>query len=296
VILSQQKGRVFCADAYEQEGNEPVSRQIHLAIELTPECESVFQAMAQRSRVVQIVDDISACTTLITDKAEVALTAIGLDKHVLVLDPFTLRSETRGVLAASNRAIPALPARFQPSVWQIKQKLDDGKLGEQGLLRIHRWQPSASSLQPTSALECELDLAVWLMGDLPAEVYAVQRPGYLQTHLGFVSHAMALIDIDTAVSEGNAYYSLSLIGSTGAAYADDHHNMNLLLVDGGPKALPTSQRDMGIANMIDAVARGIVCGVEFASDWQQIDAVLGVADQVHSAAASGEVIAGGSRG
>jgi predicted dehydrogenase len=52
----------------------------------------------------------------------------------------------------------------------------------------------------------------------------------LQLHLGFPVGGMALIDCTrTLPARSDTYYSLTLIGSTGAAYADDHHNTNLLL-------------------------------------------------------------------
>ena len=38
---------------------------------------------------------------------------------------------------------------------------------------------------------------------------------------------MALIDV--ALHRGSEFYTATLIGSSGAAYADDHHNTNLLL-------------------------------------------------------------------
>ena len=46
---------------------------------------------------------------------------------------------------------------------------------------------------------------------------------------------MAMIDISTRLPEGDDYYSLSLVGANGSAYADDHYNMQLLY-NGGPAA------------------------------------------------------------
>ena len=81
----------------------------------------------------------------------------------------------------------------------------------------------------------EIDVACWLFDALPDFVYAkalsdnTPQRG-LQLHLGFPGGGMALIDCTRTLPVGSdPYYSLTLIGSTGAAYADDHHNTNLLL-------------------------------------------------------------------
>ncbi len=269
-----------------------MSRRIRLAIDVSDQRAPALTAMAARSRSLQVCEQ--AFTALVTDQAGVAIEAVADNKHVLVLDPFAIPRMERGQLESSGRALPALTARFQPSTQQVKQALDGGKLGEQGLLRIHCWQ--SSLMAPSDSLQCQLDLAVWFFGQRPSEVYGCQRPGYVQAHLGFRGGGMALIDVDTRMPDANSYHSLSLIGSRGAAYADDDRNMNLLFADDGPLALRASQRNVGFANMIDAFAKGIIAGQEFATGWQQIESVLEVADQVHAAVASGRVIAGGRDG
>lgn len=65
----------------------------------------------------------------------------------------------------------------------------------------------------------------------------------MQVHLGFADDRMALIDVANLPAGGHEYYSLSVIGASGAAYADDHHNMQLLLAGDRPQALRTSQGD-----------------------------------------------------
>jgi predicted dehydrogenase len=52
---------------------------------------------------------------------------------------------------------------------------------------------------------------------------------------------MALVDHATTLPPGSDYFALSLFGSTGAAYADDHHNMHLLYGGGRPTAVPAGQ-------------------------------------------------------
>ncbi len=270
--------------------DEPLIRQIPLAIQVQDHRAAVLGEMAARSRSLSIVDDVTLAEALITDQPAAAIAAARDQQYVMVLDPFSISAIDRGQLESSRFAVPALPRRFQPSIAAVKQALDDGKLGQPGLLRIHAWQPAASAT--SDLLEGELDLAIWLFGDRPTEIYCCQRAGYLQTHLGFPTGGMALIDIDRAVPEPNAYYSLSLIGSTGAAYADDHHNMQLLFDRRGPSALLTSQSELAVAELIDSFARGIVAGQKFNASWQPIKTVLEVTDQVRKSASVGDAVAG----
>jgi len=81
---------------------------------------------------------------------------------------------------------------------------------------------------------------------MPTEIYAVGRsrpevpsddPGYVQVHLGFPDGGMALIDRWTMRGRQPAYFSLTMIGSNGAAYVDDHHNTQLLYRDDRAVAL-----------------------------------------------------------
>ena len=48
---------------------------------------------------------------------------------------------------------------------------------------------------------------------------------------------MSVIDYSASLAQGPGYHFLSMIGSKGAAYADDHHNVNLVYGDGGTRAL-----------------------------------------------------------
>jgi predicted dehydrogenase len=132
-----------------------------------------------------------------------------------------------------------------PSQQEVKSALTDGKLGEPGLLRIHRWAESTDQSNTDDIVMNQtvdgIDLAIWLFDGMPTEVYAISRPSYVQVHLGFADGGMALIDDARTLPSGDGYFSLSLIGSTGAAYADDHHNRNLLFRGGDPNAIDTGQ-------------------------------------------------------
>ena len=189
-----------------------------------------------------------------------------LGKHVLVETPLALSSAdaeevTSACRAADVRLMVGTASRFVPATRVVKDSVDSGKLGQPGLLRIHRWESRDTGDWPTLEAEAaldggpvmgqvirELDLATWLFDAAPTEVYATGRKqggaslpdhDYVQVHLGFPNDGMALIDYSAALPAGQGYSSLSVIGSTGAAYSDDHQNMNLLYRGGSPQAIDT---------------------------------------------------------
>jgi myo-inositol 2-dehydrogenase/D-chiro-inositol 1-dehydrogenase len=206
-------------------------------------------------------------------------------KHILVESPVAFSSDAvRGVIDECGRSGVRLMvgqiARFWPSVRTVKESLDGGRLAQPGLLRIHRWEPTApetglaTSPQTSrdggalSMLVREIDLACWLFARGPTDVYAVGRPrssgqlddwGYVQLHIGFSYGAMALIDFSRTLPPGDGYFSLSMIGSAGAAYADDHHNTQLLFGGGHPSGLVTGHGDRSLQwqlqEFIDSVAQ-----------------------------------------
>ncbi len=186
-------------------------------------------------------------------------------KHVLADLPLAGSRDTAlQVISACSEAGVCLMVgqalRFTPSLRTVKESLAAGQLGDPGLVRIHSWkatddeknrghiddsEPAAGAGLLLARVSREVDLACWLFDTRPDAVYAVEseaarpRSGglpYLQLHLGFADGGMALIDSQT-LPEGDGYFSLSLIGSTGAAYADGHHNMQLLYAGGRPAAL-----------------------------------------------------------
>src|SRR5947209_10239775 len=70
--------------------------------------------------------------------------AIDAGKHVFVKAPVALSTEGADALieacrAAEVRLMVGETQRFLPAVQAIKESLDAAKLGEPGLLRIHRW-------------------------------------------------------------------------------------------------------------------------------------------------------------
>lgn len=71
---------------------------------------------------------------------------------------------------------------------------------------------------------------------------------------------MALIDYSSALPRGADYQSLSLIGSAGAAYADDHQNMQLLYQGDQPRAVRVDEEVRALVNLtqdfLDALKEG----------------------------------------
>ena len=210
--------------------------------------------------------------------------AAAAGKHVFVETPLALSTEAADAAiqacgSAGVRLMVGQAMRFMPSNQRVKESLASGKLGALGLLRIHRWEPlgaGGSGQLNQDAEESggpvlhqvvrELDLANWLFEAPPTEVYALGRrqsnaesdaPDYVQVHLGFPDGGMALIDYSMALPQGSAYFSLSVIGSTGAAYADDHHNMHLLYSGGEPLALNAGQGESHIVAQIQEFVNAV---------------------------------------
>lgn len=210
----------------------------------------------------------------IESRAALALEAANAGKHVLVEAPFARNAgEADRVIEACHRRGVRLMVgqslRFLPGIEAIGASLSSGKLGDPGFLRIHRWEPAGLAKKGETLLDRvvrEIDVANWIFGSLPTEVYALSRQpttdtatlGYLQLHFGFQGGGMALIDYSTALPQGRDYFSLSVIGSEGAAYMDDHRNTHLVYRGGEPTALISGQDTTSllrsIQEFVDAIA------------------------------------------
>ena len=199
----------------------------------------------------------------VVDSSVDATGAIAAGKHVLVAAPVADSLEdTESMLRAAEEvgvflAVGGLPVNV-PANRVILDRLSSGKLGEPGLLRVHCWS-GGSSRSLASKLYGHIDLALRIFGSLPAELYCVGRgdQSYLQVHLGFAGGGMAVLDFSDRLPAGQGYDSLSLIGSSGAAYSDDHHNTHLLFAGGNPAALIDDCGDGLLAEVqafVDAIA------------------------------------------
>ena len=181
-----------------------------------------------------------------------AITAAKAHKHVLLAATLAKTSaEAEAIVAACEQADVRFglgdTLRFAPDSRAIQARLADGSLGEPGLLRVHRWRGS-EEVDVAEMVIRDIDRAIWLFGAIPSEVYALGRgsekrnsPNYLQLHFGFPGGGMAILDFSSSLPDGEHYDAWSVIGSSGAAYADDHRNTHLLFGGGNPEALISRQ-------------------------------------------------------
>jgi predicted dehydrogenase len=201
--------------------------------------------------------DAAVIHTPLDQRAETARSAAAAGKHVFLASPMARSAaEAEEVItacrAAGVRLMIGESLRFRPSIAAVKAALDSRKLGDPALLRVHSWQPprpGANELYGDviwSQAAQHLDLAKWMFSGLPTEIFVLGKAGqtdarrgpeYVQIHLGFPRGGMALISLAHALPAGDGYDSLSLVGSTGAAYADDHYQTHLLYRGGTPAAL-----------------------------------------------------------
>lgn len=227
------------------------------------------------------LERFDSCDGIISESERESTIAkwLSLRKHFLHVGPPTdAWSPALSDLAHQYNAqlLVMNPDRYLPSRQLIKQMLPD-KLGDSGLIRMHRWSPSSAS--PLVGLACDVDTVLWLVGDLPNSVYALERDDgrFRQVHLGFPGGGMALIDVDGRSPEGEGYQSLSVIGSSGAAYADDHQNMQLLYRGGHPQAVKTEEGTKQTVGMLQAFVEAIRSGRDSSENgaaWSNGDAVL----------------------
>jgi predicted dehydrogenase len=220
---------------------------------------------------------------------------------LLVARPWLTASVLDGLAGTASRAGAQLavlnPDRFLPSRQLIRQQLDAGRLGEPGLVRIHRWvpqgPPDAGPDGGAAAPEArDLDTASWLMGAAPEVVFALQGAGdHLNgrstlVHLGFPAGGMALIDYADDLPPGDGYRSLSLIGSSGAAYADDHQNAQLLYRGGHPQALGVEEGGREHLALVQAFVDGIEQGQDFTASVAAWRIAMAGADAARESVAS----------
>jgi myo-inositol 2-dehydrogenase / D-chiro-inositol 1-dehydrogenase len=208
----------------------------------------------------------------VTKRADLAVRAAQAGKHVFVSSPLAVNSEeveriARACETASVALVVGSHVRFRPSVMAVKTALDSGKLGLPGLLRIHCWEPDEPANRGAilnrdqgefrSRILQQLDLALWMYPQPPKEVFASTRgrhasadqwPDYLQIHLGFPNGGMALISLSRNMPVGDDYQTVSLICSTGAAYADDHLQKHLIFRGDRPQAV---QRDEIVPTLVN---------------------------------------------
>src|SRR5262249_44090281 len=125
-------------------------------------------------------------------------------------------------------------------------------------------------------------------------VYAAgqtEGPGSLvQVHLGFPGGAMALIEHTDRLPPGDGYQSLAVIGTAGAAYADDHQNMQLAYRGGRPQAVRTEEEAGALAALVQDFADALRAGRDLSASVPAWQGVLAVADAARRSLASRQAV------
>ena len=234
-------------------------------------------------------------------------------KHVLVKDPLARSAGEARELAAACADVVFMAGqidRYRPDVAAVRASMDAGQMGQPGLVRSHRWQPpptggpTAWRLDPDRSggifiheLTRDIDVAAWLFDGPPDTVFAVargqdpERPDAAVVHLGFPDGGMAVLDVTTALPEGEGYWSLGIIGADGAVYADDQHNMQLLYAGGSPAARLTSTGDATVLSQLQAFVDAVINGADVAASVAAGVLALEVAEAAMASAASGRAAA-----
>lgn len=174
---------------------------------------------------------------------------------------FDLLDELRQAFAEAGTGLhTGQPLRHRPMVETVRTALRTGQLGDPAIVRIHDWRAAAGTPAVPAgwelrAIRQSADLVCWLLEMHPETVWAIRptvaaRSGIegspveaLQFHAGGPGPAMVLCDLAHGLPEGDEYWSLSVIGSRGAAYADDHRNRQLLFGGGTARAECTREGD-----------------------------------------------------
>lgn len=190
------------------------------------------------------------------------------------------------------------PDRYLPSRQLIRRQLGS-TLGEPGLIRMHQWLPEVNASDFSHHLVRDLDLILWLSSRLPDRVFAIEQSEneslgrYLQVHLGFPGGGMALLDLTNRLPGGDGYASLSVIAASGAAYADDHHNMQLLYRGDRPHLLRTDERTRQYAAIAQEAIDAILAKRDFSTGLTEWRNAWNVAAAVERSIKSGQAVAPG---
>jgi predicted dehydrogenase len=309
--------------------------------------EAAWRETALRLRGATIAACGGGCRTLECDavvfvgpsclEREVIEPFLHAGKHVLLTVEACLSEEVLELLSVAARqgggqlAI-VNPDRYLPSRQLIRQQLDAGKLGEVGLVRLHRWWPTSAVHKPEASargdrmsplagasglyqatdlnlhglpagLMCDLDLVGWLIGKLPNLLYAVGHlsegdegaGSFVQVHCGYPDGGMALIDCSEHLPPGDGYQSLSVIGSAGTAYADDHQNMQLLYRGGPPQAVRTEEGSRQLVALVQDFVDALNTNKDLSASVSSWRVVLTMADAVRRSLDSKQAVHLGDR-
>ncbi len=200
-------------------------------------------------------DDIAAVSIATPDFAhrEIAIAAAQAGKHILVEKPIaTTNADASAIVQAVEKAGVKLMVDFHnrvnPAFVSARQAVQAGELGE---LQYIYARLSNTTFVPTQMLPWAaqssalwflashmLDMACWLLGEMPARVYAVSRSGVLKSlgidtqdfHIAIVEFAGgAVLTLENAwilpETEPNVFnLKMELLGSQGALYINTSDN------------------------------------------------------------------------
>lgn len=196
---------------------------------------------------------------------QIRVTDSGHDSEALITnDPDIARASDVPVLftgttipdSKDERTFPAFPMRFRPDLSEPIQSFRAGNLGRAGLVRMHIWKDKSTGVafhEKAGAIDLCMEI---FGGDSPDSVFWPQSSdgtyGRINqaVHLGFPCGGMAIIDFGEIEKMGDGYDSFTLIGSHGAAYADDHRNRNLVFSNGTVKAAAPDYFHVGTIGLI----------------------------------------------
>ncbi len=241
-----------------------------------------------------------------TDERASHIKAAAADgKHVLVKGPLGRSSAEARETANACAGVVFMAGqidRYRSDVAAVRASMDAGQMGQPGLVRSHRWQPPPTGWRLDAdrsggifihELTRDIDLAAWLFDGPPDTVFAIargsdsDRPDAAVVHLGFPDGGMAVLDVTTALPQGEAYWSLQLIGADGAVYADDQHNMQLLYAGGSPAARLTSTGDATVLSQLEAFVGAVNNDADASASVDAGVLALEVAEAASASAASG---------
>ena len=266
--------------------------------------ESIASCRSVSGRIskVEIVEDAGDADAVVLANG-LLVTAIeqaAAGRHVLLCGSLSSSDDAQSLVSAAAdagvRLMTGSADRFLPSLQTVKQSIAGGQLGQPGLLRIHRWEPAGSG-GAIGSLSREISLARWLFDAEPDHVYAVGRgrsaestSDYVQLHLGFPNDGMALIDLSRTLPAGDGYFSLSVIGSTGATYADGHHNAQLVFGGGSPSARITGEGPAAVIAQVTEFVSAIEEGREPSPGGNDLIATAKVAEAAADSIESSETV------
>lgn len=225
-------------------------------LRLSPAREALYTEALLRLHDVELTDTEE-------DADAVIASALGDRALPTLLDQPELADQAVLRHSGDRPLMPALQWRFAPEILPVEESHASGQLGDPGLLRTHHW--TTRPLSPRTTAFHQVDLARWFFGDSPTRHHTVEREHYLQIHLGFPGNGMALLDLATNRPGEDDYFSLHLVGSRGAAYADDHRNSHLHFGAGGTRALLHGQNEL---LALQGMVREFVGGLRDQRPWR----------------------------